>query len=125
MNRTCTNCGSDFLVPPAEQEFRTAHNLTGPDRCSACRVRDRQARNAEFLALYDQGDSPTFRPNTNGGVRTGPRRRDRSPGRTSDGPRQMYNTVCAQCGDETRVPFVPRGDRPVYCRDCYNARRGT
>jgi CxxC-x17-CxxC domain-containing protein len=22
------------------------------------------------------------------------------------------------------VPFVPAGDRPVYCRSCYNARRG-
>ncbi|MDQ3541349.1 MAG: hypothetical protein M3440_11720 [Chloroflexota bacterium] len=22
------------------------------------------------------------------------------------------------------VPFVPRGDRPVYCRECFNARKG-
>jgi hypothetical protein len=22
------------------------------------------------------------------------------------------------------VPFEPRGDRPVYCRDCYNAQKG-
>jgi CxxC-x17-CxxC domain-containing protein len=50
-------------------------------------------------------------------------RRDRG-GSHADGPRQMYNTICAQCGSETQVPFVPRGDRPVYCRECFNARRG-
>jgi hypothetical protein len=22
------------------------------------------------------------------------------------------------------VPFEPRGDRPVYCRDCYQAQKG-
>ena len=34
-------------------------------------------------------------------------------------PRQMYPTVCAQCGKDTEVPFQPRGDRPVYCSDCF------
>jgi CxxC-x17-CxxC domain-containing protein len=34
--------------------------------------------------------------------------------------RQMYPVVCAECGKETEVPFEPRGDRPVYCSDCYN-----
>jgi CxxC-x17-CxxC domain-containing protein len=33
--------------------------------------------------------------------------------------RQMYPVVCAECGKETEVPFQPRGDRPVYCSDCY------
>jgi len=37
--------------------------------------------------------------------------------------RQMFPTVCAQCGKETEVPFEPRGDRPVYCSDCYNKTR--
>jgi CxxC-x17-CxxC domain-containing protein len=36
------------------------------------------------------------------------------------GPRQMYPATCAQCGTETEVPFQPRGDKPVYCRDCYS-----
>ena len=26
-------------------------------------------------------------------------------------------------GKETQFPFEPKGDRPVYCRDCFNARR--
>jgi CxxC-x17-CxxC domain-containing protein len=33
--------------------------------------------------------------------------------------RQMYPTVCAQCGKQTEIPFEPRQDRPVYCSDCY------
>ncbi len=31
----------------------------------------------------------------------------------------MHPVTCSQCGKETEVPFEPRGDRPVYCSDCY------
>ncbi len=41
----------------------------------------------------------------------------------SGGERQMYPAVCAQCGKATEVPFQPRGDKPVYCSDCYKAQR--
>jgi len=34
--------------------------------------------------------------------------------------RRMFPAICAECGKETQVPFQPREDRPVYCRDCYN-----
>jgi len=34
-------------------------------------------------------------------------------------PRQMFPATCAECGKSTEVPFQPRGDRPVYCSDCY------
>ena len=34
-------------------------------------------------------------------------------------PRQMFPATCAQCGKTTEVPFQPRGDKPVYCSDCY------
>ena len=37
-----------------------------------------------------------------------------------EAPRQMFSVVCAQCGRDTQVPFEPRSDRPVYCRDCYD-----
>lgn len=33
--------------------------------------------------------------------------------------RQMFPAVCAECGKNTEVPFEPRGDKPVYCSDCY------
>ena len=34
--------------------------------------------------------------------------------------RQMFPAVCAQCGVETEVPFLPREGRPVYCSDCFS-----
>ena len=34
--------------------------------------------------------------------------------------RQMFPAVCAQCGQETQVPFEPREGRAVYCSSCYN-----
>ena len=48
------------------------------------------------------------------------RRREREGGKEQ---RQMYTVECAECGKEKQVPFEPKGDRPVYCRDCFNARR--
>ena len=40
------------------------------------------------------------------------------------GTREMFDAVCAECGKPTKVPFQPREDRPVYCSECYAARRG-
>jgi CxxC-x17-CxxC domain-containing protein len=37
------------------------------------------------------------------------------------GTREMFDAVCAQCGESTTVPFRPSGDRPVYCRTCFTA----
>jgi len=44
---------------------------------------------------------------------------------SSRGSRQMYETVCASCGATCQVPFQPRGDRPVYCSNCFDNRRST
>lgn len=30
-----------------------------------------------------------------------------------------HPAVCANCGVETVVPFVPKNDKPVYCSDCF------
>ena len=37
--------------------------------------------------------------------------------------RQMFPVTCAECGKDTEVPFEPRGDKPVYCSDCYRKAR--
>jgi CxxC-x17-CxxC domain-containing protein len=37
--------------------------------------------------------------------------------------RPMFDVVCDGCGRPTQVPFQPRGDRPVYCRDCFESQR--
>ena len=36
------------------------------------------------------------------------------------GPREMHKAICADCKKECEVPFKPREDRPVYCRDCFS-----
>lgn len=33
--------------------------------------------------------------------------------------RVQHTIVCDSCGREATVPFVPRTDRPVFCRDCF------
>lgn len=40
-------------------------------------------------------------------------------GRRGGGNRPQYRVTCSACGCETTVPFEPKGDRPVYCSDCY------
>lgn len=39
------------------------------------------------------------------------------------GPRELFDAVCSDCGEETKVPFKPVEDRPVYCRECYQKHR--
>ncbi|MEK7092687.1 MAG: zinc-ribbon domain containing protein [Patescibacteria group bacterium] len=40
------------------------------------------------------------------------------------GERQSFEITCGQCGKKDTVPFQPRGDRPVLCRDCFRQQRG-
>ena len=44
-------------------------------------------------------------------------------GGNTRGDRQMYEVICDGCGQPTQVPFQPRGDRPVYCRACFEQQR--
>ncbi len=72
-----------------------------------------------------------FRPNNNfgggsgGGNRGGDRGGFRGGGggnfgkRGFDGPKQMFDAICAKCGKPCQVPFRPNGERPVFCRDCF------
>ncbi|MCI4432000.1 MAG: DNA-directed RNA polymerase [Nitrosopumilus sp.] len=32
--------------------------------------------------------------------------------------RKMYPMKCADCGKDSTVPFEPKPDRPVYCKEC-------
>lgn len=40
------------------------------------------------------------------------------------GQREMFKATCADCKKECEVPFKPREDRPVYCKDCFSKRKG-
>jgi CxxC-x17-CxxC domain-containing protein len=115
----CQNCDTAFAYTDAEREFRESRGLERPLICPACRARERGTRNGDLIALYERADS--FEPFLVSGET-----RDDSQGRPGNGRggRPQYTATCAACGNETRVPFVPRGDRPVYCRSCFNARRG-
>lgn len=44
-------------------------------------------------------------------------------GRGGGGQRESFEIVCAECGKTDTVPFKPRGDRPVYCREHFKNHR--
>ena len=37
--------------------------------------------------------------------------------------RALVDYPCSGCSKITQFPFTPKGDRPVYCNDCWNALR--
>ncbi len=37
--------------------------------------------------------------------------------------RTFYDVTCDGCQKQTQVPFNPTNGKPVYCRECYSARR--
>ncbi len=95
-NLTCTECGASFIFSAEDQEYHASRGFDNePRRCPSCRQARRDAG----------GRAPFGRRETQ-----------------SMGPRQMYPAVCAECGQKTEVPFEPRGDKPVYCRDCFSRR---
>ena len=98
---SCEDCGDDF-VHSAEDQARYAERgfSSEPKRCRPCREKRKAAQQER-------------RSHGGGGGRGGGDR----------GPRESFEAVCAECGVTTTVPFKPRGDRPVYCRDCFRARR--
>lgn len=104
---SCRDCGTQFTFTAGEQEFYQSKGLLNePTRCSSCRSSRRAAMRDNPGPALDNSD---------GYVRYGVFAS--FGGRT---PRQMHPAVCADCGMMTEVPFVPRGDRPVYCSTCYS-----
>lgn len=45
----------------------------------------------------------------------------RSSGRSEE--RQMFDAVCADCGNACKVPFQPTGDKPVFCSNCFGGKK--
>ncbi len=50
----------------------------------------------------------------------------RSFGNDRGGDREvtLYKATCADCHKVCEVPFRPNGEKPVFCRDCFGAKRG-
>lgn len=102
---TCRDCGQAFVFTSGEQEFHASKGFQNePSRCQDCR----RARKAE----RDGGGSY-------GGYSSGG---DSYGGGYSRQPREMFSATCSTCGQEARVPFQPRGDKPVYCSNCFQPR---
>jgi CxxC-x17-CxxC domain-containing protein len=92
---TCVDCGQQFPFTSGEQEFFAMKGFTNkPSRCTDCRAARKAGRS----------------PNGGGG------------GGRSTSQREMFKATCSQCGGVAEVPFQPRGDKPVYCRDCFASR---
>jgi CxxC-x17-CxxC domain-containing protein len=86
---TCAECGATFTFSATDQEFFQSKGYTNEPK--RC-PECRQAKKAERNGYS----------NSNYGA-----------------PRQMFPATCSECGKTTEVPFQPRGNKPVYCSDCY------
>ena len=105
----CRDCGTDFVFTAGEQEFYAQKGFTNePTRCPACR----QQRKASGGGRGSYGDRDSYGSRGGGGGYS-----------SGGGSREMHTTTCASCGKEAQVPFVPRGDKPVYCSDCFQQQR--
>jgi CxxC-x17-CxxC domain-containing protein len=92
----CVDCAREFVFSSGEQQFFEQKGFQNkPNRCPDCRQARKQMRSSGGGG--------------NGGERTGR-------------PREMFTATCSQCGGVAEVPFNPRGDKPVYCRDCFASR---
>lgn len=49
-----------------------------------------------------------------------PQRGGSSFGGRDRGPSEKFAATCHTCGKACEVPFRPSGDRPVFCRDCFD-----
>jgi len=43
--------------------------------------------------------------------------------RNGEDPGRTAEVNCAECGAPTRVPFQPKGYKPVYCTYCFRTRK--
>ena len=99
MTLECSDCGAEFLFTVGEQEFYASRGFTNhPRRCQSCR----NARRGQPRDNYGGGGGGGY-----------------------GGPRESFPIVCSNCGVDATVPFRPRGDRPVYCSDCFSQMRNS
>ena len=91
----CRECGKEFVWTAGEQEFYASRGLVNqPGRCPDCRAARRlRTAGGSSVAMEERGSRPQ---------------------------REMYPAVCAECGAQTMVPFLPRNDKPVYCSTCFD-----
>ena len=89
----CSDCGQNFTFTAEDQEFFRERGYSAPKRCKTCR----QAKKNEQAG----GGGGGYHRNA----------------------AQSTAVTCSGCGQQTTVPFEPRGDRPVYCQNCFQSRK--
>jgi CxxC-x17-CxxC domain-containing protein len=120
---SCRDCGRQFVFSSGEQQFYQSRGLTNePGRCPECRRARKSARGEGGGFGYSGGSDyggggGGYGGGGYGGGGGGYDRAERPR-------RAMYPAVCSACGKDTEVPFQPRGDKPVYCSDCFESVRG-
>jgi CxxC-x17-CxxC domain-containing protein len=103
---TCVDCGQQFTFTAGEQEFYAQKGFQNkPSRCPDCRAARKASRGGS------------------GGGGGGGSRFGGGGGGGGGAQREMFRTTCSSCGGPAEVPFQPRGDKPVYCRDCFQQQR--
>ena len=115
---TCADCGQEFTFTASEQAFYAEKGFTdAPKRCKTCRQSRKAQRNTGSSYGDDSyGGGGGYSSGGGGGYGGGGGGYDRPP-------RQLYDATCADCGKIAQVPFQPTDSRPVYCNDCFRARR--
>ena len=113
---TCVDCGTQFAFTANEQAFYAERGFANePKRCYACRQSRKSGRGEAYSSGGSYGGSAEGSGyGASGGYSSG------NGGRQ----RELTTVTCSSCGGEARVPFVPRGDKPVYCSDCFGQQRG-
>ena len=111
---SCRDCGQAFTFTAGEQEFHASKGFENePSRCQECRSARKAARGDSY-----SGGGGGYSSGGGGGYSSG-------GGGYGRQERQMYSATCSSCGQEARVPFQPRGDKPVYCSNCFTPRQSS
>jgi CxxC-x17-CxxC domain-containing protein len=97
---SCVQCQAEFEFTDEDRarleslvEMKKIDQWTEPKRCLPCRQARKKA----------------------GGSGSG--------AGSGGGRQELFVASCSTCGGEAKVPFKPRGDRPVYCSSCFSEQR--
>ncbi len=121
---TCTDCGAEFTFTSGEQEFFASKGFQNkPNRCPDCRAARKATRGttgagAGAGSAGGSSRSGGYSSGGGGGSYAGGGGGGAGGG-GGGGAREMFSVTCSSCGQTAEVPFQPRGDKPVYCRDCF------
>ncbi|MHB1044144.1 MAG: CxxC-x17-CxxC domain-containing protein [Eubacteriales bacterium] len=95
----CKDCGKEYIFSIQEQESFAERGLEhAPSRCPDCRNVRKSKRIESGGGSFNQSGTSRF-------------------------SQQTYKAICAECGSPTEIPFKPKEDRPVYCRQCYRTKK--